>query len=493
MTDTTADRPTYGNWFAQKSPGLFGAGLFATVLLFVGVIFSLGGLLFGGWRVGLVLLIAFGLGYVATGTPVGASVHRGVLYRRAKSAQDTEFRSGPLSKKRNPENRLPGLLGKTKLLHQRDTFGQPFAVIKSPGNMWTIVARCSADGPWLQDQDRINSWVANYSVMLSAFAQEQGLLCVKVITDTAPDPGGRLGSMVRSMREASAPLLARMVIDECVAELPATSSENHTYIELTYRGRQLSRKNDERAITAELARRIPRLVQLASAAGGGSVEMVSADELARVVRVAFDPAIQASMEAADIDGDPDVFDWTDAGPAAYSERWADLYHDSGHSITFEMREAPRSKVIELALAGFVGPHRDFARKRVALIYRPHTPDEASRVAEQDARTANFQVGQSGKKRASASAEMIQRAAEQSRQEVAAGAGSVRFSIMFTVTTLFGGDMDQAVSTIHSAAGAVPIRVRRCYGGQAAGFVTTLPVGFLPWEHTLITPRVREWL
>jgi len=40
---------------------------------------------------------------------------------------------------------------------------------------------------------------------------------------------------------------------------------------------------------------------------------------------------------------------------------------------------------------------------------------------------------------------------------------------------------------------VPVRLRRCYGAQAAAFATTLPVGFLPWEHTLVTPSMREWL
>ena len=56
-----------------------------------------------------------------------------------------------------------------------------------------------------------------------------------------------------------------------------------------------------------------------------------------------------------------------------------------------------------------------------------------------------------------------------------------------------GDMAQAVSTLESRGRAVPIRLRRVYGAQAAAFAATLPVGFVPWEHTLITPDMREWL
>lgn len=54
-----------------------------------------------------------------------------------------------------------------------------------------------------------------------------------------------------------------------------------------------------------------------------------------------------------------------------------------------MYGAPKSKITELALSGLLAPHSDFARKRVALVYRPHTPDESARVAERDANTANF--------------------------------------------------------------------------------------------------------
>ena len=243
----------------------------------------------------------------------------------------------------------------------------------------------------------------------------------------------------------------------------------------------------------ELARKVPGLVNMLEGAGGGAVEMVSADELARIVRVAYDPAMQATMERDELRGAPDKIAWAEAGPVATSERWADFFHDSGHSITWEMIGAPRSKITEMALAGFVAPHRDFARKRVAMLYRPHTPDEAARVAERDASTANFLAQQNGKKRPSASAQLIQRAAEQSRHEVASGAGSVRFSLMFTTTSLQSDDVAQAVSTVEARAGACPIRVRRCYGSQAAAFAATLPVGFVPWEHTAISSNVREWL
>ena len=493
MTESTVERPTYGNWIGQRSPGLFGAGLIGTAIMFAGIIFSLVGLLAGGWRAALIVLALSGIGFTAVGTPVGAWTFRRFVFLRSKGAGETRWKSGMFATTRHLQSRLPGMLARTELLDPHDTFGSRFGVIKSAANLYTIVARCSADGPWMQDQERINAWVANYAHVLNACGQEQGMVCVKVITDTAPDPGGRLTAMVESLRVDTGPGLARNIIDECVADLPAASSENVTYVELTYKGRLINRKNDQTAIVTELARKVPGLVNMLEGAGGGAVEMVSADELARIVRVAYDPAMQATMERDELRGAADRIAWSEAGPVATSERWADFFHDSGHSISWEMVGAPRSRITEMALAGFVAPHHDFARKRVAMIYRPHSPDEAARVAERDASTANFLAQQNGKKRPSASAQLIQRAAEQSRHEVASGAGSVRFSLMFTTTSLQSDDVAQAVSTVEARAGAVPIRVRRCYGSQAAAFATTLPVGFVPWEHTAISSNVREWL
>ena len=500
MSDTTAGRPTYGNWISHRSPGLLGAGMVGTAVLFVGIIASLLVMLTAGVRPALYVAGVALVAFTATGTPLGAWVARRALFGYASLRGETTHRSGVLV--RSPRRaapdpapavpvRLPGMLGASELLEASDTWSR-FGVVKSSGGLYSIVARCSAEGPWMQDQDRVDGWVAAYATVLAAAGQETGLVCAKAITDTAPDPGGRLGAMVTSLRVPSSPPLAQAVMAEAVAELPAASSDNVTYLELTFRGRALNRKGEQAAILAELARKAPGLVAMMQAAGGGAVSMVTADELARLVRVAYDPVTAPALEQTELDGTDDGVTWADAGPVAYRELWGELIHDSARSITWEMVAPPRSKIIEHALAGLLAPHADFARKRVALLYRPHTPDESTRVAERDANTANF-VAQQGKKRPTASAKLVQQAAEQSRHEVAAGAASVRFSLMVTATVRYDGDLAQAVSTLEARGRAVPLRLRRCYGAQAAAFAATLPVGFVPWEHTLVSSNVREWL
>ena len=491
MTEAAIERPTYGNWIRSRSPGLFGAGMLGTLVLFAAILAALFALLAGGPLVGAAAAGVGLVAFTAVGTPVGSWVARRCVYGWSAANGDTTFRSGVLSRSANPGNRLPGVLGRTELLTASDPFNE-FVVLKSAGGLYTMVVRCSAEGPWMQDQHRVDSWVASYAGFLAACGQETGLVSAKAITDTAPDPGGRLPAMVTALRSPHSPTLARQVMTETVADLPAASSDNTTYLELTFRGRLLNRRGDQTAILAELTRKASGLVAMAQAAGGGHVEMVKAPELIRLVRESYDPVTSPTLEAAELDGDPEPLTWAEAGPVAYRDLWGELVHDSARSITWEMHGAPRSKITEHALTGLLLPHPDFARKRVALLYRPHTPDESTRVAERDATTANF-VAQQGKKRPSAAAQLVQRAAEQSRQEVAAGAGSVRFSLMVTATVRYDGDIDQAVSTLEARGRSVPIRLRRVYGAQAAAFVATLPVGFVPWEHTLVSPSMREWL
>ena len=491
MSDATMERPTYGNWIASRTPGLFGAGLLGTVVLFGGLLAALLALLASGPKAALVVAGLGVLAFTAVGTPVGSWVARRVTFADATRTGDVVHRSGLFTRKPDPQVRLPGMLGRSELLTAEDPFTS-FAVIRSTGGLYTMVARCSAEGPQMQDQERVDAWVANYAALLSMAGQETGLVCAKAITDTAPDPGGRLPAMVTALRSKRSPLLARQVMTETVADLPAASSDNVTYLEMTFRGRLLNRKGDERAILSELSRKAAGFVARAQYAGGGHVEMVKAPELVRLVRESYDPVTSAALEQAELAGEAEPLTWAESGPVASREMWGELVHDSGRSITWEMYGAPRSKITENALTHLLVPHGDFARKRVALLYRPHSPDESTRVAERDADTANF-VAQQSKKRPSASAQLVQRAAEQSRQEVAAGAASVRFSLMVTVTVRFDGDMDQAVSTLEARGKAVPIRLRRVFGAQAAAFAATLPVGFVPWEHTLVGSNIREWL
>lgn len=494
-TTTPPERRLYGNWVASASSGIAGTGTIGTIVLLGGAGLFMVVLLTAGWWpavfVGLLGVAVF----VAT-TSTARHVARFVGFHAARASGETQWRSGVFSRQ-SAGTRLPGMLGRLELLEHADPFGTPFAVIRNPhgeAGVWTLVVRCVADGPWMQDQPQVDSWVASYAGFLAGLGQDNAVICAKAITDTAPDPGGKLAMTVEAGRAAQAPSVARQVIDQVVATYPAASSENVTYVEVTYDGRSLSRKGNEAAIMVELSRRVPGLRGRLEAAGGGAVSMVTKPELPALVRAAYDPASQRFIEQAALSGHRHVVEWAEAGPVASQEAWDHLLHDSGKSITWEMIEAPRSSVSERSLTGLLAPSPEFARKRVALIYRPHSPATAASVSESDVDTAVFNADQ-GRKRVTARARLRVAATERSRDEVASGAGMVRFSVLVTATVPSGptGDIDQAAASIEGNASAVLMRLRRCYGSQAAGFAATLPVGFVPWLHTVVPDQIRELL
>jgi hypothetical protein len=159
-----------------------------------------------------------------------------------------------------------------------------------------------------------------------------------------------------------------------------------------------------------------------------------------------------------------------------------------------MHDAPRAGIEATALAGLLAPQDGLLRKRVALLLRPAAPHSSAAAAEQDAATATFNAsGGSVRGRVTAGASARVRATEQARHEVAAGAVLVRFDLTVTATVADPEHLPDAICAVEGAAGAVPLRLRRTNGSQAAAFAATLPVGFLPFEHTLLPDKARELL
>lgn len=489
-------RRTYGQWIPVRSPGVGGTGLVGTGVIILGLVVSLLVMLVGGpvamaVSVGLFLLL-----FLFVGTPAGTWVGRRLAVARAKSKRENQWRSGAFSRNEDQWLRLPGMLGKTTLLDGMDLFGNEFGVVKwrAKGGYYTIVARCIAEGPTLQDQARVDAWVGCWGSVLATAGQEPGLVGAKAIADTAPDPGGRLASAVLAARDPNSPPLARAVMDACIAEYPAASSQNVTYIELTFKGRALSRRGKDEEIMAELGRKIPGLITQLQEAGGGAVSMVTVADFPKIVRSAYDPAAARLIEDGELRGtlppEPLEVAWREAGPVAEQAGWDTFMHDSGRSVTWEMVSPSRSAITELAPSALLRPHRDFVRKRVALVYRPHTVEQSTKVAERDASTASFNAG-STKSKVTAMARAAIRNAEQASDEVAYGAALTRFSILVTATVTSSEDLLQAATTIQGQAGRMSLKLRRSYGSQSSAFAATLPIGFIPWEHTAIPAFVKE--
>ncbi|WP_267717172.1 SCO6880 family protein [Streptomyces sp. CoH17] len=492
----TAD-PTYGNWRRPRRPGLGPLGLLGTVAVFGAIVFDL---LVSLFSLQLVIVLAvlqvMLLLPLAVRTQDGRNVYQmlavqiGWLQRKSKGT--TTYLSGPLSPRPGGQFRPPGLLSRVKVMEGRDAYDQPFGVLHHSGrNLYTIVLGCEPDGGSLVDTDQVDNWVASWGHWLARLSGEPALRGASVIVETAPDTGTRLANEVLPRIDANAPPAARAVMEEVVQRYPAASSEMHTYITLTY-GVPTGQKRKPEDIVTDLAARIPGLLAGVVNAGGGPAAPLSAERIAEVVRVAYDPAVASDiLEARAVHGGTGL-EWHDAGPAATVEKVNAYHHDSGVSRSWLLTIAPRGTVRAQVLRGLLEDAPGTRRKRVALLYRPIDPATSARIVEADRRAAQFMAtSRRGMIQARAATEV--RAAEQTAVEEATGAGLVEFSMMVTVTVDTAEELEDASVTVRNLLAGARLLMRPADRMQAAAFSCTLPAGILPWEYTLVPRELKEAL
>ncbi|MER8069088.1 SCO6880 family protein [Streptomyces sp. NPDC094034] len=496
-TEAPVVHPTYGNWRRPRRPGLGPLGLVGTIGVFGGIILDLIASLVS-LQVTLVLVIlqVLLLLPLAARTQDGRNVYQLFALRiswfRRKAKGSTTYVSGPLSPRPGGRFRPPGLLSRVTLKEGRDAYDQPFGVLHHRSrNLYTIVLECEPDGGSLVDADQVDTWVASWGHWLARLSAEPGLRGAAVVVETAPDTGNRLANELLPRIRPDAPEAARAVMEEVVRRYPTASSEMHTYIALTY-GNPNGQKRKGDDIITDLAIRIPGLLSGLMAAGGGPAAPLSAERVAEVVRVAYDPAVAGDVLDARAQYGGTGLDWDDAGPTATVETANSYQHDSGVSRTWLLTLAPRGTVRAQILRGLLEATPGTRRKRVALLYRPIDPATSARIVEADRRAAQFMAtSRRGMVQARAANEV--RATEQTAVEEAGGAGLVEFSLMVTVTVDGVEDLDDANTSVRNQLAGARLMMRPADRMQAAAFSCTLPVGILPWEYTLVPRELKEAL
>lgn len=489
--------PTYGNWRRPRKAGLGPLGLIGTLGLFGGLVIVLIASMVSLESAVLVgVPIGMALAPLAVRTQDGRNVYNmagvRVGWLRRKSKRQHLYVSGPLSARPGGRFRPPGLLATVTMLEGRDAYDRPFGVLYHRSrNEYTVVLGCEPDGGSLVDPDQVDTWVALWGEWLSRLAHEPGLRGASVVVETAPDPGTRLATEVLGRISPDAPPVARAVMEDVVNSYPEASSEMHTYITLTY-SPPGGQRRDKDVMLTDLALRLPGLLSGLVAAGGGWAEPLSAERIAEVVRVAYDPAIAAEVLDIRSQHGSSGVEWADAGPAAAVETVSYYQHDSGVSRSWLLTLAPRGAVRSDVLRSLLDPALGIRRKRVALIYRPIDPATSARIVESDRRSAQFMANSTrGLVRARAITEI--EAAEQTAAEEASGAGLIEFSMVVTLTVDSVAEVRDAEVTMRNLLGATRIAMRPADRMQAAAFTCALPVGILPWEQTILPRDLQEAL
>ncbi|GGS99023.1 hypothetical protein GCM10010156_66450 [Planobispora rosea] len=476
MTSTSHPR-TYGGWREARSAGLgpLDARQTAVVLaailipIFIGFV---AGITVTVYLLPVTVLVAAGAIARRDGVLVVAHLRAWARWRWAEWRTHTTYLGSVFTPVGRPWH-LPGVLAPTRLLDVADPGRGRIGIVwnQRTGAM-SATLMLSPAGALLADTGDVNRRVAGWGALLAGLADDATIRHAALTVELVPEPGTQLTDHVHDRLDPASPALARSVMGELVATAPRTSAQVRTRLTITCDpsiGAATPRQVPD--AVAELLRTLGGLA--ISAAGAEVVARASASDMIRIVRTAYDPASEAVT-----DGWNDLR-WHEASPIHAREGY-DLYrHDGAYSASWVLAELPRQQVTHDVLLRLLSPGRH--RRRITLLYRTLPRDMAAQLLEREVNAAATREELSRRARRSSTARDRADATRAARAaaEEAAGAGLVQVSLYVTVTVAERAQLAEACREVEQAAGHSRLRLRRAYGGQAAGFAVGLGCGVYP--------------
>lgn len=502
MTEqTTPERVRFGVWLPTRRGTLGGltlpgwavliAGLLLMVMMFTRGWFGPGLIVFA---VALIFNFLFVLrfGEENTGRTLAAIAGARASGRGRALRGETSFRSGLFSTlPADALTSLPGILANLQEISGTDGFGRPFTLLHNPRTKTlTAVLSCNPDGTDMQTQTTIDNAVVAYGGWISSLSHDPALAGATVVVESALRDKGPLVERIISDLDPDAPEIARRHSLEAGEQLPARYSEVATWATATWSIPSLGMSVED--AVAEVAAKLPYQVDALRAAGGGAVSVATSSVLAEAVRVAYSPERSAEFASDALRGQSAGLHVTEAGPDYFNDDAKRVcYHDGVASMTALVLAPPKLQITEDTMAPLFGPADRFLRKRVAIFYRPVTPDKAVQLVERlDSRAS---TAASAKARATAADRALQNKAKKLETEVVEGASVTRFGVAVTVT--FEPDrraQKDAELKLKSLLNSSSLSYRFCEWDAGPAFHSTLPLGLLPWLHeTTVEAAVKE--
>ena len=476
------DVRTYGGWRRPVSYGFLNLTLTQSLgaLVGVGIVFILGLNRGITWAAGGAILLA-AWGWVIT----TKDKHQVNLIDRAeekivfglnKAKGNTVFRGGALAPTKKTSQRLvlPGILSGCKVSEYVDSWNRSFALVEHPNNTAAVVIRLTPAGSNLVDQETVDIQVAYWGQWIGDLSNESGITGASITIESLPDPGGRLNREVTSRRAANCPQVAGEVI-EGVLDESTGSNQVRVWVTLTFNLAALGGRKNKEIAGREIASRLPGLTQGLVAAGGGATHLVTVNELARLVRSAYDPDSEELFDQALAAGQTINLDWDQSGPVFAQAEFSSYRHDGAVSRVWTMTCPPRGAVQSAVLSRLLEPNRDVQRKRVTILYQPMDAAKAPSVVERDLNHARANAA--GARPSARSISELAAASEVASEE-ASGAGLVDFAMIITATTTPDHLEDTSV-TVNALSAASRLLIRPAYGAQDSGFALGLPLGLHP--------------
>jgi len=345
-------------------------------------------------------------------------------------------------------------------------------VSEQSGRRLTAVLACRVVAFSLLDAEERR--LARWGLVLSGAAGTP-IRRIQWVERTAPAQGDELARWLHDERDPAVPLRGTPMIESYLELIGTTArvTQEHEILLAVQIDVRRGRVEDPQQALVEQAERVAHGLEAAEVTVLGAL---SAPQLARALRTAFDPfarAELAALEAADPgrDGLAEASAW----PLGAGEAWDHYRSDGAVHATYWIGGWPRVDVSPLFMDALLG--RSSAVRAVAVTFEPIAPErsiretEAAITRDRADRTLRHRFGQLE----TARQRQAQEATLQREAELAAGHGEVRLSGFVTVSGRDPDDLRRACSEVLEHAARARLELHRMYGQQADAFTFTLPL------------------
>ncbi|MGW0137537.1 SCO6880 family protein [Streptomyces calvus] len=374
---------------------------------------------------------------------------------------------------------LPGSAASLRVVTPGDSANGASAVHDPHRQTLTSVARVSSRAFALLDPATQNHNVNGWGRTLAGIARTGHVATVQVLERTVPDSGDTLARHWAQHGRPEAPV-AGQVYSELVASAGPAAAPHETYLAIS-----LDLKAAKRLISQAggglpgaftvMQQTTASIAQAARNAGLTVTGWLSAQEVAAVVRTAYDPKALAALQQWSDSGRAEA-DPAAAGPVVQVEEYDRIATDTARHATYWVENWPRTEMGAGFLHGLM--FTAGVRRSLSLIYVPQGLESALRdvqrkkaaiIADASERARRGQVDNEE--------DSVEYAdVKQRERQLIAGHADVALTGLVTVSADTDALLDAACAQIETAAVTAGVDLRRLFFQQPDAFtLAALPL------------------
>jgi hypothetical protein len=344
------------------------------------------------------------------------------------------------------------------------------------GRRLTAVLACRVVAFSLLDPEAQERRLARWGLVLAG-AAGTSVRRLQWIERTAPAQGDELARWLQSARDPAVPPRGTAMIESYLELIDATAKvtqEHEILVAVQVDARH--RESCAGSASDALVEQTERIAQGLETAEVTVLGALSAGQIARTLRTAFDPYCRtelAALEAAD--RGRRGLDQANAWPLGAHESWDHYRSDGAVHATHWVGAWPRVDVSPMFMDALLS--NSSSVRTVAVTFEPIAPERSTREVE--AAVTRDRADHDLRLRFGQSETARQRQAEEStlrrEAELAAGHGEVRLAGFVTVSGRDPDDLRRGCAEVHEHAARARLELHRMYGQQADAFTFTLPL------------------